>query len=291
VTVTRPATLADLSELAALQARWETAWLGGVESDADEVRETLEPCIPLAGHSRLVLDGPSIVGAAWWHGHESSFLVDPAVDAGPAGAVLLDWLATTDVDHLDVLGEDTALQATLTARGWRHDRSAFDLIRAVTPDWVLDEPRWDDGIEVRPSEPDDAAAMHRLLYVDAGWADIAGHPHRSFDEWRSLFVTPADKPEQQVLAWRGERLVGVATGRLFSDGGGWIAQLAVARNERGHGLGRALLLEGLRRRQAAGATSLGLSVQATNRAALALYLSVGLGIEREWMNFVPPRAR
>jgi hypothetical protein len=32
-------------------------------------------------------------------------------------------------------------------------------------------------------------------------------------------------------------------------------------------------------------------VQATNRAALALYLSVGLGIEREWMNFVPPRAR
>ena len=37
----------------------------------------------------------------------------------------------------------------------------------------------------------------------------------------------------------------------------------------------------------AGATSLGLSVQAENRGALKLYLGVGLRIDREWMEYVP----
>jgi ribosomal protein S18 acetylase RimI-like enzyme len=91
-----------------------------------------------------------------------------------------------------------------------------------------------------------------------------------------------------VLAWRGERLVGVAIGRMFSDGTGWVAQLAVAKDERGQGLGRALLLEALRRRRAAGATSVGLGVQHENRGALTLYLDVGLTIDREWMQYTLP---
>lgn len=288
MTTERAATMDDLPAIAALSARWETAWLGVVENDEDEVRETFERCEPLPEHTRVVIDSGTVVGAAWWHGHESTLLIDPTVGTDAVRTALLDWLDAGSIDHLDVFGEDADLRAALAARGWRHDRSAFDLIRPITPDWTLDEPRWADGIEVRDLGPDDGEAVHRLLYVDAAWAEVPGHPERPFDEWRRLFLTPADRPEQQVLAWRGDRLVGVATGRVFSDGGGWIGQLAVAKDERGRGLGRALLLEGLRRRRAAGATTLGLSVQAENRGALALYLSVGLVIEREWMNFQPP---
>ena len=79
--------------------------------------------------------------------------------------------------------------------------------------------------------------------------------------------------------------VGAAIGRTWSDGTGWVSQLAVAKGERGHGLGRALLLESLRRRVAGGAHSLGLSVEVVNRTALALYESVGLRIDREWMSY------
>jgi ribosomal protein S18 acetylase RimI-like enzyme len=74
-------------------------------------------------------------------------------------------------------------------------------------------------------------------------------------------------------------------GRIFSDGAGWVSQLAVARSERGRGLGRALLLESFRRRLAVGATLLGLSVQAVNRSAIGLYLDVGLTVDREWQRF------
>ncbi|MDT7574370.1 MAG: hypothetical protein QOH17_703, partial [Pseudonocardiales bacterium] len=130
----------------------------------------------------------------------------------------------------------------------------------------------------------------RLIYVDAGWAEVPGHPARTYQEWREIFVTDKEDPAQQVLASRDGNLVGVAMGRLFSDGAGWVSQLAVAKPERGHGLGRALLLEALRRRMAAGATLLGLSVQGANRGALGLYLSVGLTVDREWQRLVPPSA-
>lgn len=289
MTTTRAATLADIPAIAALHGRWETAWLGRVECDEDEVRETLQPCLTSDEHTRLVLDGESVIGAAWWHGRESTLVIDPEVDAVPVRTELLDWSAGTGIDHLDVIGGDRELQAALAARGWQHDHSAFDLARPVTEEWQLEPPRWPEGVELRDLTDADHPAMHRLIYADAGWAEIPGHHPREFHEWHALFVPDFATPDQQVLAWRGERLVGVSTGRIFSDGSGWIAQLAVARDERGRGLGRALLLEALRRRRDAGATTLGLSVQATNRAALDLYLSVGLAVTQEWLNFRPPR--
>jgi len=86
-----------------------------------------------------------------------------------------------------------------------------------------------------------------------------------------------------VLAWRGNRLVGVALGRTFSDGTGWVSQVAVSRDQQGQGVGRALIIEAFRRRLAGGATRLGLGVSAANQDALRLYLRLGLAIDREWM--------
>jgi ribosomal protein S18 acetylase RimI-like enzyme len=77
-------------------------------------------------------------------------------------------------------------------------------------------------------------------------------------------------------------------GRIWDDGTGWISQIATAKDERGRGLGRAMLLEALRRRVAAGAKSLGLSVQADNRGALRLYLDAGLQIDREFRTYHAP---
>ncbi len=139
----------------------------------------------------------------------------------------------------------------------------FDLLRPVSNDWEIAEPVWPAGVETREFSPADAEAIHQLIYVDAGWAEVPGHPHREFADWQPIFITEHTRPEVQTLAWRGDRLVGVAMGRIFSDGTGWIAQLAVAKGERGRGLGRALLLDGLRRRRDAGAIMLGLSVQAS----------------------------
>jgi len=284
----RPATRDDIAATALLVARSETFWFGAPEEDEAEIGEHFDHVSALETHSQVFLDGDRIVAVALHNPHDAWFVTDP--DPALTSAVaddLIDWYATLENPHIEVLDRDEAMRAALDAHRWQHARSSFELVRQVSVDWTIAEPSYPAGVETRTFTTDDAEAMYRLIYVDAGWAEVPGHPHRNFDEWRDLFITDTTVPDLQVLAWRGERLVGVSTGRIFSDGTGWIAQLAVARDERGSGLGRALLLDGLRRRAEAGATMLGLAVQADNRGALNLYLDTGLQIDREWMEYQP----
>ncbi|HEU0318958.1 MAG TPA: GNAT family N-acetyltransferase [Solirubrobacteraceae bacterium] len=84
------------------------------------------------------------------------------------------------------------------------------------------------------------------------------------------------------LARRDRRPIGWVAGRVLDSGRGDVTALAVARTERGRGLGRALLLHAFNDLQRAGARGLALDVVAHNETALGLYRSVGMEIEREW---------
>jgi mycothiol synthase len=285
----RSASLDDLAAIVELHERYDTAWFGSPENDEDDVRKSLGRVAQLAEHSRLIGDGVRLLAAAWWGGSDATLLVDPDADPKPLYADLLPWLEGHAAPSIDVLSQDERLLAALDERRWRHIRSSFELIRAVTPGWTIAEPQWPRGISVQPLRAGDTEAVHRLIYVDARWTDVPGHPDRAFAAWRDIFLGDDISNDQQVLAWRGERLVGVAIGKIFSDGTGWVAQLAVAMDERTGGLGTALLLEALRRRVAAGATSVGLGVQAENSGALGRYLRAGLVIDREWREYEYPR--
>jgi ribosomal protein S18 acetylase RimI-like enzyme len=283
----RPATTDDLSAFDELQRRWDQHWFGAGEHSADEVAEMLGYAAPLEQNSRVVVDADRLVAVALRFGENTSLTMDPTVPAGPVLEPLLPWFAETP-GTLEVLARDEAAVSVLEAADWTHQKSAFDLIRAVAPDFHIAEPVWPAGIDVRDFDAADAEAVHRLIYVDAGWAEVPGHPDRDFDDWRKIFITEHTIPAQQVIAWRGDRIVGVAMGRTWDDGTGWISQLATAKDERGRGLGRAMLLEAMRRRMAAGATGVGLGVQAANEGALKLYLGVGLQIDREFRTYVRP---
>jgi ribosomal protein S18 acetylase RimI-like enzyme len=284
----RPATPDDLAVTAELAARADTAWFGAPEHDETEIGEYFDQVGDFGTSSRMFFEADRLVAVAMRNDTDAWFVTDPDQDVTRRVADdLITWFSQFDEPKMEVLDRDSALREALEARGWTHRRSSFELIRKVGDDWTLAAPAYPAGVTVREFGVDDAPAMYRLIYVEAGWADVPGHPHREFEGWRSLFITESTVPEQQVLAWREDRLVGVSIGRIFSDGTGWVAQLAVARDERGNGLGRALLLDALRRRQAGGATTLGLQVQADNRNALDLYLNTGLQIDREWMEYRP----
>ncbi|GAB2475577.1 GNAT family N-acetyltransferase [Jatrophihabitans fulvus] len=281
----RPATLDDVAGITALYRRWETRWHGAPEHDADEVAEELGT-VELATHSALVeLEGRA-VGLGWWRGYDSALLVDPDLVTGAdVRDALLDWFDTARSPALTHLEADTATGAAIRDRGWRHVRSSFELLRPVSDEWPPAPPPFPADVGLRALQPDDLPAVHRLVYEDARWSDVPGHVHRDYDEWRSLIVNEAALAHPQLLLTRGDRVIGVALGRVFSDGTGWIAQLAVAADERGHGFGRSLLLAALRARADEGATQLGLAVEAENRAALRLYLDAGLKVDREWQTF------
>ena len=236
---------------------------------------------PPAERSRLLHDGDRLVAAAWWwRPDDPAVLVDPdpAVDAVSACRDLVAWLARGGVVQVEALSRDATLRDALAEHGWVHVRSQFELVR---PADGLPAPDWPEGVTAT-SLGDDASEVHRLVYEEAGWADVPGHTVRDLDEWVDLFVTGED-PDQQVVARADGRVVGVAVGKVFPDRTGWVAQVAVHRDQRGRGLGTALLAEAFARRVAAGATQVGLGVSATNPDALRLYRRLGLEIDREWM--------
>jgi mycothiol synthase len=283
----RPASDADVPAVVQLQAAWEAHWFGAPEQDEAELRESFDRVDPLATRSRLLhSDGRLVAAAWWWHPAHSTLLVDPEVDATPLYEVLVPWLARSGADVTEALDCDQVLRDALTRHGWRHARSSFELTRDAS---AVAEPEWPVGVTTSRLDAH-AAEVHRLVYEEARWADIPGHSSRTFGEWQSLFLGADVDPDLQVLAWRDGRLVGAAVIRVFSDGMGWVSQLAVAPDERGKGLGTALLAESFRRLLSTGADKLGLAVSAANVDALRLYRGVGLEVHREWMAYLAPHA-
>jgi N6-L-threonylcarbamoyladenine synthase len=136
-----------------------------------------------------------------------------------------------------------------------------------------------EGVKVAPYRfGDDDQAVHRLIYNGSAWASVPGHAERDLDQW----LDTVRRCRSAFLARRNGWPVGWVAGRVLDSGRGYVDMLAVAMSERHRGLGRALLLHAFADLQLAGGRGLTLEVQAENAAALGLYRSVGLEVEREW---------
>jgi ribosomal protein S18 acetylase RimI-like enzyme len=269
----RSATPADHPDLVALALAEDAAWSDGPAVSPEEAGEFIDAYAAGAIFER---DGRVAGYAALGPGSETILLADPG-DPIPAVEALADWLGRHGRHQIDTYASDTQRIAWLEAHGFRHRRSSFDLERSIAPS--LAPAVWPSGAAIaryRPGEDDDA--VHTLVYVDAAWGEVPGHAHRSLEAWQSM-ITPEYRG---WVARRDRHPVGWVAGRLFSDGRGWIQQLAVARSARGVGLGRALLLHSLAELCSEGATTLGIGVQAENEHAIGLYRDVGFQVTREW---------
>jgi ribosomal protein S18 acetylase RimI-like enzyme len=278
----RPATPVDRPDLIALALAEDAAWSGAPPVSAEEAGEFIDAYGPGVIFER----GGRVAGyAALGEGGATILLADPGDDPGPALEVLVAWLGERGHHEVDTYAGDARRIAWLEAHGFTHRRSSFDLHRAINP--PLAPAVWPSAVAVaryRPGEDD--AVVHPLIYVDAAWGEVPGHTQLSLEAWRSM-LTPAYRG---WVARRDGRPVGWVVGRVFPDGRGWIEQLAVARPERGLGLGRALLLHSLAELRSRGATSLALGVQAANENAIGLYRDIGFEVAREWGVYARPTA-
>lgn len=283
--VLRPATSADTDAVITLAFDEETAWWGVAESSRDEIAHY----VAFSGgvESGVVLDegGRLRSFALVTSSHEAVVFFDPA-DPDPPLALMFGWAIEQGANRAELPPEVTDRIAWLRSQGWAHTRSAFDLVRPGTE--PAGDPVWPAGITLRPyRRGEDDEAVHRLVYVDAAFASVPGHPDRPLATWQQMFTA------ENVSGWIAERAgrpVGWIIGRVQDDGHGWVYQLAVATDERGAGLGRALLLHSFADLLAAGATGLGLAVQAANSNAIGLYRSLGLEVEKEWQVYEPAAA-
>jgi mycothiol synthase len=151
-----------------------------------------------------------------------------------------------------------------------------------------------------PAEPDYPSGYGARRFVrgqdeetawsvaNAAFRDHWGHVDEPLEEWLSWFRSDYFSPDLVFLGLdpSGE-VVGLSLSAVYPEQNervgreqGWVEALAVLREHRRNGLGRALLLEGMRALRRRGCTHLMLGVDSQNlTGALGLYESVGF---REW---------
>jgi GNAT superfamily N-acetyltransferase len=163
-------------------------------------------------------------------------------------------------------------------RGRRFWRMVIDL-RAATP-----EPRWPDGVSVRTFEQGDALDVHAL--IQDAFSDNHRHVRTGFEDWREAMMSRESfDPALWFLAVSEGEIVGAALCPDYPHQG-WVRQLAVAREWRGHGVGAALLRHAFREFARRGKVDAGLVVDSFNRSgAQDFYIGVGMQVEREHQEF------
>jgi ribosomal protein S18 acetylase RimI-like enzyme len=271
----------DRDAIFALGVAEEAAWFGQAEMSAEEIGEWIEEEGGVTSGVVAVDDAGNVCGFAAPGRYQAVLLADPARTSLLTDE-LLPWLRERcDVVRLTTFAGDMARVAAFERHGLRHLRSSFVMARAdsVGPVPVAAFP---EGAKVAPYRfGDDDQAVHRLVYIDAAWASVPGHAERDLDQW----LDTVRRCRSAFLARRNGQPVGWVAGRVLATGRGYVDMLAVAMSERHRGLGRALLLHAFADLQLAGAGDLTLGAQAENAAALGLYRSVGLEVEREWRTY------
>jgi ribosomal protein S18 acetylase RimI-like enzyme len=277
----RPATEDDRDAVLGLAVAEERAWFGAPETEPAEVREWIEDAGGVTAGVVVVADAGSVLGFAAPGRDDAVLLAEPAQAVSVVGH-LLPWLLERRADsRLMVFAGDAERCAALERGGLRSLYSSFWLLRPPEAG-ALPAPAVPDGVEVAPYRlGDDDAAVHRLIYSDAAWGSVRGHRVRDLPAWRETVRACGTL----LLARRDGRPVGWLAGRLLDSGRGHVRALAVAADEQRRGLGRALLVRGLRDLERAGARGLTLDAVAHNVTALGLYTSLGFAVEREWRTY------
>lgn len=292
--------------------------LGSAERDRLDVRSIVEgvPTAAEIGEECAELDDPTgnqvlvdgsdgVVGYAtvrWWQERDGTRLylhrghLLPAYRGRGIGSAMLDW-AEGRIRRL-VQQHGTARSAVFGANAMASEEDAtrllldngyqrvFSVVELELADLRLlpQGGRLPAGIRVGAVEPDSYRAAWRTV-VDS-YADAAFTEDWTFDR----FQATAD-PACWRAAWDGEEMAGVALcSRRHRDGAlGEVGELSVRAESRRRGVGRALLLDGLRCLREHGARTARLSTGTANPYhSYDLYESVGFRRRNEYVRCRKP---
>src|SRR4029079_2158282 len=170
-----------------------------------------------------------------------------------------------DFTHLEatVVPQDVPFDALVRRHGFDHDRDILRMWRRLD-DGELPVPRWTEGVTVRTYTDADAAAVHALLdEAYAGWDEH--YVRRPHDDWLAFITAHEDfDPELWFLVERNGDLVACALHWKVFQQRGWVKDIVVREQERGKGLGTALLQHAFRVYADHDAVRIGLKVDSTN---------------------------
>jgi ribosomal protein S18 acetylase RimI-like enzyme len=252
-------------------------------TEEDFVAVAQRPSMDLESHTVAVRDGGAIVAFGLLLGERDVFVhVLPSHRGRGIGSRLLRWTqeagrAAGNARSCQRLSEhEHAARALLEADGYARSWEdwMFDIELQREPDPPLLPP----GYAIRGFVPgrDDRDVFRVIEEAFAEWPDTE---RAKFEDWAAQALgRPGFVPEHIGIVARGEAPVG-ATLLIDEDGKLWVAQLAVAREHRGRGLGRALLAHAFAIAWRSGRSHVGLATDART-GARGLYEHVGMRVTR-----------
>jgi mycothiol synthase len=226
----------------------------------------------------LVSEDEGLVGYAQlesgteWSGGQ--LVVSPEHRRQGVGTLLLQRLITGSSSPLRVwaMGDTPAARALARAAGMTRQRELLIMERRL--DDELPEPVVPAGVQIRTFVP--GQDEQEWLRVNA--AAFAHHPEQALidgDDLADRMAEPWFDAEGFFVATIDNTMVGFHWTKQHQDQLGEVYVLGIVPWAAGRGLGKALLLTGLRSLQQRGSTRVELYVEADHRAAIELYLSYG----------------
>ena len=210
-------------------------------------------------------------GTEWSAGQ---LLVSPDHRQRGIGTLLLQRLLRESTSPLRVwaMGDTPAARALATAAGMTRQRELLIMERGL--DDELPEPVVPAGVEIRTFVP--GQDEQQWLRVNA--AAFAHHPEQALidsDDLTDRMAEPWFDPKGFFVATINDTMVGFHWTKQHQDQLGEVYVLGITPSAAGRGLGKALLVTGLRSLQQRGSTRVELYVEADHQAAIELYLTYG----------------
>jgi len=281
----RAATWDDLEPVHDLLTTRARAAFGVAQTSLEHLRHRWEaPAFELHADSWVAAESGAIIGYAALDSTQE--LDHAAVDDGIGDALLecaakrgrerdFAWIACT------VVPEDRPLHALVTRNAFELERETWRMWRTLEGD--VPTPQWSEDLTVRTYTADDGEAVHALLdEMYGGWD--RDYVARSHSDWLA-FMTEHDEfdPALWFLVERDTALLGCALHWRESRGDGWVKDIVVRSEERGRGIGTALLQRGLAASKERGAARVGLKVDSSNpTGAPRLYAQNGFVTDRRY---------
>jgi mycothiol synthase len=180
--------------------------------------------------------------------------------------------------HISHVNEDAG--PLLVSRGYKYVRSTWAM--AIEMENAPQEPRWPEGITLRPFIPgqNDRAVFEA---VDEAFTDHWGHTPGNFERWKDYHLNREDlNPALWFLAYSGDEIAGASLCGYYL-GLGIVNTLGVRRPWRRTGLGMALLLHSFGEFYKRGNHKVVLGVDSQNlTGATRLYERAGMHIELQY---------
>jgi mycothiol synthase len=280
----------DATRVADLVAATEIDVDGMAEIDISDVRGDWDrPGFNLATMTIGVEQEAQLVAFAETYRGRADVEVHPSHRGNGIGTALMGWTWETarrqGRDSVGQIVSDAHTTAVALFRSNGYEVGHTSWILRIDLDEEVPPPVLPDGLAIRDWRPgEDDREIWRV--IEEAFSEWPGRDEQTpFEDWKaSVADHPAVRSDTTPVVADGDRIVGVAVGMDYQESTydeGWIQQLAVHRDYRKVGLGKALLTESFRRFRALGHHRAGLSTD-SRTGALRIYEHVGMRVARSY---------